>query len=102
MKFRIGDEVQVTAGKDKGKRGKIERVFQDRSSLLVGGVNLYKKHVRGSADRTKTGGIVDIARPLPSASVALICKNCTKPTRIGYKILDGKKIRICRKCEGEL
>lgn len=102
MKLIVGDEVQVTAGKDKGKRGKIERVFPSRGEVLVGGVNLFKKHVRGSSDRTQTGGIVDIAKPLPLGNIALLCKNCSKPTRIGYKLIDGKKIRICRKCQGEL
>lgn len=102
MKFRIGDEMLVTAGKDKGKRGKLERVFPGEGTVLLAGVNLYKKHVKDRTDRTKTGGIIDVARPLPLGNVALICKKCTRPTRVGYKVLNGKKVRICRKCGEEI
>lgn len=102
MRLKIGDEVLVTAGKDKGKRGKVERVFPEEATVLLGGVNLYKKHVKDRTDRTKTGGIIDIARPLSVGNVAFVCKKCTKQSRIGYKIMNGKKLRICRKCEEEI
>lgn len=102
MKFRIGDEVLVTAGKDRGKRGKIERIFPEESKLLVAGANLFKKHVKETSERTKTGGIIQIAKPLPVGSIALVCKHCTQPTRIGYKIVGEKKVRVCRKCGEEL
>ena len=82
MKFLVGDEMMITAGKDKGKRGKIERVFRSRDQVLVAGVNLYKKHLKNTSDRTKTGGIVDIAKPISVGNVALVCPKCTKPTRI--------------------
>jgi len=102
MKLRIGDEVLVTAGKDKGKRGKIERVFPVESKVLVAGVNMFKKHVRDNSDRTKTGGIITITKPLPVGSIAYVCKKCTQPTRIGVKNVNGKKVRFCRKCEEDL
>jgi len=102
MKFRVGDEILVTAGKDKNKRGKIERVFLEDSRVLVGGVNLYKKHVKNNNDRTQTGGIVTISKPLPVGNIAIICKKCTEPTRIGMKISGDKKVRFCRKCGQEL
>lgn len=102
MKLRVGDELLITAGKDKGKRGKLERVFPSEGKVLVGGVNLYKKHVKETSDRTKTGGVVSIARPLPVGNVALVCKKCTQATRVGYKSVGGKKLRICRKCGEEI
>ncbi len=98
MKFRVGDEVLVTAGKDKGKRGKIERVYLSDAKVLVAGVNLYKKFVKDKSDRTKTGGLITITRPLPVGNIAYVCKKCTEPTRIGSKIVGEKKIRFCRKC----
>lgn len=102
MKLRIGDEVLVTSGKDKGKRGKIERVFPGDAKVLVAGVNMFRKHVRDNSDRTKTGGIVAITKPLPTGNVAIICKKCTQPTRLGTRDVNGKKVRFCRKCQEEI
>ncbi len=102
MKLRVGDELLITAGKDKGKRGKLERVFPSSGKVLVSGVNLYKKHVKDTSERANTGGVVTIARPLSVGNVALVCKKCTKPTRVGFKLINGKKIRVCRKCGEEL
>lgn len=102
MRFNVGDEVLVTAGKDKGKRGKIERVFPEDAKVLVGGVNLFKKHVKNQTDRTKTGGIIDIAKPISVGNIAIVCKKCTKPTRLGYKLINDKKVRFCRKCGEEI
>jgi large subunit ribosomal protein L24 len=102
MKFRVGDEVLVTSGKDKGKHGKIERVFPGSTLVMVGGINLFKKHVKNTSDRTKTGGIIEIGKPLPTAKIAYVCKKCTLPTRIGFKMVGSKKVRFCRKCGQEL
>lgn len=102
MKFKIGDEILVTSGKDKGKHGKIERVFNSEAKVLVGGVNMFKKHVKEKSDRTKTGGLVSIAKPLGLGNVAFVCKKCTKTTRLGYKFINDKKVRVCRKCGEEV
>jgi large subunit ribosomal protein L24 len=102
MKFLVGDEMMVTAGKDKGKHGKIERVFRSKNQVVVAGVNLYKKHLKNTSDRTKTGGIIDIAKPISVGNVALVCPKCTKPTRLGYRLVGDKKMRICRKCDQEI
>jgi large subunit ribosomal protein L24 len=102
MKFRIGDEVLVTSGKDKGKHGKIERVFPGVDQVMVGGVNLFKKHVKNTSDRTKTGGIIDIGKPLATAKIAFVCKKCTQQTRIGIKLVGDKKVRFCKKCGQEI
>ena len=101
MKLQIGDEVIITSGKDKGKRGKIEKVFPKKSRILLPGFNLYKKHQKAASGQT--GGVIEKPRPLPFSNVALICPNCNKQTRIGYKTLKtGDKVRICAKCKAQL
>ena len=96
MKVRKGDEVQVLAGKDLGKRGVISRVIPDRDRVIVDGVNMVKKHQKPTRD-TMQGGIIDKEMPLHVSNVALVCRECG-PTRIGYRFEDGNKIRVCRKC----
>jgi len=97
MKLKKNDEIIVTAGKDKGKRGKIEKIFPQKDKVLVGGLNLYKKHLKASGDK-KQGGIIDIGKPLPVANVSLICPKCNKQVRIGFKFEGKEKMRICHKC----
>lgn len=108
MKIKKGDNVIVIGGKDKGKQGKVIRAFPREQLIVIENINLKKKH-----QRSKTGGKkgekIETPRPLSVSSVMLICKNCGKPIRIGYKILDdspagkvGKKIRVCKKCGLEL
>ncbi|MBI4029063.1 MAG: 50S ribosomal protein L24 [Candidatus Blackburnbacteria bacterium] len=101
MKLHIGDEILVTAGKDKGRQGKIEKVIKAKNLVLVPQINVYKKTKRGYGDQK--GGVFEVSRPLPVANVALICPNCKKPTRVGYRILEnGQKERICRKCKRQI
>jgi large subunit ribosomal protein L24 len=102
IKIHTGDTVQVTAGKDKGKTGKVEKVFSKKNKVFVSGVNLYKKH-RKAQGEGKPGGIIVISRPLPRENVALLCPQCHKPTRIGYQFdKQNKKYRICKKCGGKI
>jgi large subunit ribosomal protein L24 len=98
MKFKKGDLVLVTAGKDKGRKGKIDKVLPAESKVLVPGINMYKRHMK-KRDQNHPGGIVDISRPLPVGNVALICPKCSQPTRIGYLIAKDEKTRICKKCD---
>lgn len=102
MKLKKGDTIIVTVGKDKGKSGKIEKVFLTQETVLVPGVNQYKKHVKKQSEQ-RPGEIVTLSRPLPIGNVALVCPKCKQPTRVGYQILEDKKvsrkIRICRKCD---
>lgn len=98
MKFKKGDNIVVMIGKDKGRKGKIERIFPKKNKLLIPGINIYKRHTKPRG-KDKTGGIIDKVLPLPAANVALLCPKCGKPTRIGYQIdREGNKLRICRKC----
>lgn len=101
MKLKKGDQIIVTAGKDKGKKGKIDALFLKEDTVVVGGVNIYKRH-RKARDEKNPGGIIDFTRPLPTANVALICPRCGKQTRIGYIVTKGEKVRICKKCEQKI
>lgn len=100
MKFKTGDTIKITAGKDKGREGKIEKILPKENTAVVPGVNLYKKHVKGFGG--VKGGIYDIPRPLGFGKLALVCPKCKKITRIGYKFIGEEKSRICKKCGKEI
>ena len=91
-KIKSGDEVVVLAGKDKGKRGKVQRVLGDR--LVVEGVQLVKKHQRPNPQTNAPGGIVEQAAPIHVSNVAIFNGETGKADRIGYKVEDGKKVRV--------
>ncbi len=98
VKIRRDDNVEIIAGKDKGKRGTVVRVFEknDKVRVIVSGANLVKKAIKRSSQQD-AGGIAEVEAPLDISNVALVCKKCG-PTRIGYKLDGDKKIRVCRKC----
>ena len=101
MKLKIGDTVKVISGKDKGREGKIEKIFPKDGRVLVPGINMYKKHVKGS--QGQKGGIYDLPRALSLGKVALVCPKCKKPVRVAFKILtNGEKVRVCKKCKKEI
>ena len=99
--IRRNDSVQVMAGKDRGKTGRVLRVIADKNRLVVEGVNFVKRHTRPNPGRGVKGGILEKEAAMHASNVQLVCPECSKPTRIGHKVLeDGRKVRICRKCEG--
>lgn len=98
LKLKKGDTVKIIKGKDKGKEGKVERVFEGTQKALVSGVNQYKRHVKAKVARQRSE-IVTITKPLPVGNVILICPKCSKMTRVGFGFVDNKKVRICKKCE---
>jgi len=100
FKFKVGDEVQVTTGRDKGKKGKVEKVFPRLGKITVDSVNIYKRHKK--VTRSQAAGIYEIARPIDVAKIALVCPKCAKPTRVGFLIEAKNKVRICRKCKGRI
>lgn len=100
IKFKIGDNVRVTAGKDKGRDGKIEKIFPKDSMVLLPGINIYKKHVKGN--QGQKGGIYEIPRPLSFSSIALICPKCKKLTRVRFRFAGDEKVRFCAKCKKEI
>ncbi len=101
MKLNKGDEVLITAGKDKGKKGKIEKILSKKNSVILPGLNVFKRHLK-KRDEKNPGGIVDFSRPVPIGNVSLVCPKCGKPTRIGFEISQDKKNRICRKCKAKI
>ena len=99
--IRKNDNVVVTTGKDRGKRGRVLRVVPEKNRLVVEGVNIIKRHTKANPQRQIKGGLVEREAPLHASNVQLVCPECGKPTRLGRKILgDGRKVRVCRKCEG--
>ncbi len=98
MKIHKGDTVSIITGKDKGKKGKVEKVDEKNKTVLVPDTNMYKRHVRKS-EQFPQGGIIDLPRSLDVAKVALVCPKCSKITRVGYRTIDGIKKRVCRKCD---
>lgn len=99
--IRKNDTVVVTVGKDSGKRGRVLRVLPEGNRLVVEGVNLIKRHTRPNPQKNIKGGIVEREASLHASNVQLVCPECNKLTRLGKKVLtDGRKVRVCRKCEG--
>jgi large subunit ribosomal protein L24 len=99
--IRKNDNVVVIAGRDRGKRGRVLRVLPAKGRLIVEGVNFVKRHTRPNPQRNVKGGIVEREAALSLANVQLVCPECGAATRIGHRMLDdGRRVRICRKCEG--
>ncbi|MCL2380780.1 MAG: 50S ribosomal protein L24 [Treponema sp.] len=96
IKLKKEDTVEVIAGKDKGKRGKILKILRDKGRVVVDGVNIVKK-AKKRRKQSDRGGIIEIEAAIHSSNVAVVCKKCG-PTRIGYKIEGETKTRVCRKC----
>jgi len=96
--LKKNDKVKVIAGKDKGKIGKVIRVHGKKERVLVENINIVKKHSRPSA-QNKQGGIIESEAPIHLSNVALLCNKCMAPARVKMQVLeDGKKTRVCRKC----
>ena len=101
LKIRKNDMVVVTAGRDRGKRGRVLRVLPKRGRVVVEGVNFVKRHTRANPQRNIKGGIVEREAGLAVANVQLVCPECSEPTRVGRRALeDGRRVRFCRRCEG--
>ncbi len=97
-KIRKGDTVQVLTGNDRGKKGEVHSVSIAKGTLIVSGVKLVKKHQRRTGDVKTQAGIIEREAPIKLSNVALVCKNCGKPTRVGFSDEGGKKARKCKKC----
>jgi large subunit ribosomal protein L24 len=96
-KIKRDDTVELIAGKDKGKRGRVLRILRDKDRVIVEGLNLVKKAQKRKSQNDR-GGIIEIEAALHASNVMLVCKKCDKPVRSGYKIDGEKKIRVCKKC----
>src|SRR5438093_13315837 len=97
------DTVLVLAGKSKGRTGRVLRVFPAEGRAIVEGMNFVRKHTKANPQKNIKGGILEREAPLDLSNLMPVCGECSKPTRVGHKILeDGKKVRICRRCGGFL
>jgi large subunit ribosomal protein L24 len=96
FKLKKEDTVQVIAGKDKGKEGRILKIVRDKDRIIVQGVNIAKKAMKKRKQQDR-GGIKEIEMPIHSSNLMIVCNKCG-PTRIGYKIDGENKNRVCRKC----
>ena len=100
---RKNDTVLVLAGKSKGRRGRVLRVFPTEGRAIVEGVNFVRKHTKANPQKNIKGGILEREAPVDLSNLMPICSDCGKPTRVGRKFLDdGKKVRVCRRCGGFL
>jgi large subunit ribosomal protein L24 len=103
LEIHAGDTVQVRAGKDRGKRGVVERVVPAQNKIVVKGVNMAKRHTRALQQKGSTkvlqGGVVDFEAPLAYSNVLLVCPKCDKPTRIKKELLaSGERVIKCIRC----
>ena len=96
FKLKKEDTVEIIAGKDKGKRGKVLKIIRDKDRVVVEGANIVKK-AKKRRSKTDRGGIVEIEAAIHSSNLMYVCKKCG-PSRIGYKIDGNNKTRICKKC----
>jgi large subunit ribosomal protein L24 len=99
MKIKRNDIVKILAGKDKGKSGKVLKIFPIKNKAIVEGINYLKKHSRKTQDNPK-GGVIQRESAINISNTAIICTRCGKPARVGFtELSDGAKARICKKCK---
>src|SRR4029077_15615177 len=99
--LRKNDSVLIITGKDRGKKGRVLKVLPDKNRLIIEGVNLIKRNNKPNQGRNINGRIVGREASPHASNVQLVCPECGAQTRVGHKLLgDGRKVRVCRKCEG--
>jgi len=101
MKIKKGDTVLISTGKDREKTGKVIEVFPKDLRIMVEGINIVKKHVKPKRSGEK-GQRVEVPRPFSVSNVKLICPRCKSAVRVGFKIIDKRKYRVCKKCGQEI
>jgi large subunit ribosomal protein L24 len=101
MHLKKGDNVKIIHGKDRGKKGKVLQVLCSANKVVIEGLNMRVKNVRAKRAGEK-GQRVQFAAPMDASNVMMVCAKCGKPTRIGFRMINKNKIRICKKCKQEL
>ena len=101
MNIKKNDKVVVLSGKDKGKEGKVLEAMPADKKVIVEGVNVASKHIKPRKQGDQ-GGIVKMETPIYACKVQVVCPKCGKATRVGHKLVDGKKVRVCKKCGAEI
>ncbi|MEX2158931.1 MAG: 50S ribosomal protein L24 [Dehalococcoidia bacterium] len=101
-RIKRDDLVLVIAGKERGKQGQVHEVLLSDQRVIVQGLNFVKRHQRQRSER-QPSGIIDKEGPIHVSNVKLICRSCTKPTRVGFRVRpDGVKVRVCRSCNEDI
>ncbi len=101
MKIKKQDTVLIISGKDKGRKGKVIQSEPLKKRVIVENINLRKKNVKAKKSGEK-GQIVEFPAPINVSNVMLICSKCLKPSKVGYKLMENKKVRFCKKCQKEI
>lgn len=101
MKIIKGDNVKVTAGKDRGKTGAVSAAFPTTGKIVVEGINVFKKNAKPKRQGEK-GQLVEVSRPMFASKVQLVCPNCKQATRAGFRIEGSRKVRYCKKCKATI
>jgi large subunit ribosomal protein L24 len=97
-KIKRDDTVQVLQGRDRGRRGEVRRVSPTKGRAIVTGVNIVKRHRRGSSPQDP-GGIIEMEAPIDASNLAVVCSSCDRAARVGFRLLDdGRKVRFCKRC----
>lgn len=100
MRIKKGDLVKKIAGKDKGKQGKVIKTIPSEGRIVVENVNIVKKHQKARRQGER-GQRVEIAAPFDVSNAMVVCPSCSKATRVSYKLVGDKKVRVCKKCSKE-
>ena len=101
MTVKKGDTVLVITGKDKGKTGKVLEVFPKDNRVLIDGINIVSRHKKARSQQEQSA-IVKKPAPIDASNVMVVCGVCNKATRVAHKVIDGKKVRVCKKCSASL
>jgi large subunit ribosomal protein L24 len=97
--IKKNDQVHVMSGKDRGKAGKVLKVFPDNRRAIVEGLNFVQKHTRPNPQKNIKGGILPKEASIHLSNLMVVCKRCNKHARVGFSVMqDGRKVRVCKKC----
>jgi large subunit ribosomal protein L24 len=100
--IRRNDQVKVLSGRDKGKQGRVLRVFPNDAKVLVEHVMVVKKHVRPNPQRNIKGGVAEQESRISISNVMLVCPSCQRPVRVGHELQGERRVRVCKKCHGTI
>jgi large subunit ribosomal protein L24 len=102
LRVKRDDTVQVLAGRERGKRGKVREVQVKNDRVIVAEVNIAKRHMKPGRN-ARQAGIIDVEQPLHISNVGIVCPKCDRPVRIGARELDdGRRVRVCKRCGEQL
>lgn len=101
--IKKNDKVEVISGREKGRQGKVLKLFKEKGTVLVERLNMVKRHTKPGGKVGQQGGIIEKEAPLKISKLMVVCPKCSKPSRIGSRVLDdGSRVRYCRKCSEQI